>query len=262
MEGSDGIFTFNPGVDGLVGSSDDIRGDDVNLNWFLKSTNNPFTIAGTIDSSTYTRNLIDLPTGHLYSANADRSVAASLGFSNTEAVMQQGSYSDEAQRTLSADDAATLRYAMSGLDEIQGTADDYTFTLVYAGMVSAGGADIVFDFDSSKTGFATCYFSGSFINSSHITTIGADIYFDDSYNWFFNDELAVSGCGPPASGDWIITQDCTLEENSVADANVIVQENVVLTIASGISLDIDFLTHHLKVKNGAKVVIQQDGKIF
>ena len=74
------------------------------------------------------------------------------------------------------------------------------------------------------------------------------------------DDLSGPSCTPPASGDWIVTADCTLRQNSTAPANVIVQPNVALTIASGISLDINFSSHHLRVKNGAKVVIKTGGK--
>ncbi len=107
-----------PVADGISGSSDDIRDDDDNLHWFRKSNNNPFTIAATVDASTYSRNLGDLPGGHSFAANADRTVGTLLGaVANTEAVMQQGTYIDEAQRTLGHDDVATLRYAMSGINE-------------------------------------------------------------------------------------------------------------------------------------------------
>ena len=99
-DGSNNQLDINRGADGIIGTRDDIRGDDVNLHWYRKSNNNPFTIAGTVDSSTYARDLSDLPAGHSFAANGDRSVASSLGFPNTEAVMQQGSFFDEAQRAL------------------------------------------------------------------------------------------------------------------------------------------------------------------
>lgn len=41
---------------------------------------------------------------------------------------------------------------MSGLDEMQGTADDYTINLSFIGLDA--GADIMIDFDNTKTGFA------------------------------------------------------------------------------------------------------------
>ena len=184
-EGDNGVFELNPGTDGVRGSSDDIRGDDVNLNWFRKSNNNPFTIAETVDSTSYSRDTTnDLPSGHNYSTNADRDVATLLGYSNTEAVMQQGVYPDEAQRTLGHDDVAGIRYAMSGLDELAGTSDDYTISLSYA---ESAFANIVIDFDHTKTDFAATSLLGSEIDATgHFRITGSTIYFNTGYDWFFN----------------------------------------------------------------------------
>ena len=184
--GSDDTFNLNDGTDNVIGSSDDIRGDDVNLCWFRMSNNNPFTIADTVDSTTYSRDVADLPGGDNFAANADRDVGDLLGVSDTEAVMQQGTFSDEAQRTLTADDVAQLKYAMSGLDETAGNSDDYTINLVYAGLTTS--ADIVLDFDNS-VGFASTALTGSFINSTHLRITSATIRFNNGFNWFFNDTL-------------------------------------------------------------------------
>lgn len=122
--GADGAYNLDPGADGVIGSRDDLRGDDVNLQWFRRSNNNPFTIDPKVDRTTYSRELFGLPAGHLYAATSSLRVADMLGFANSEAVMQQGTSTREAQRTLSADDVATLRLAMSGFDGLAGTADD------------------------------------------------------------------------------------------------------------------------------------------
>jgi hypothetical protein len=102
--GVDDVFNVNTGSDGVRGSSDDVRGDDVNLHWFRRLDNNPFLVGGTIDATTYARSSAALPLGHTFAANADRSVAVLHGAANTESVMQQGTYSDEDQRALAADD--------------------------------------------------------------------------------------------------------------------------------------------------------------
>jgi hypothetical protein len=52
---------LDDGADNFQGSSDDVRGDDINRNWFRKGVNNPFTIAPIVDSTTYSRNVADLP---------------------------------------------------------------------------------------------------------------------------------------------------------------------------------------------------------
>ena len=187
-----GDYDLDDGADNVIGSGDDVRGDDVNLHWFRVANNNPFTIAGTVDSTTYSRDTANLPVGHTFVANADRTVSGLLGAPNTEAVMQQGSFFDEAQRTLTHDDVATLRYAMAGLDEMAGTADDYTLALSYAGLTTS--ANIVLDFDNTQTGFAVSISGGQYINASHVRVTTTAVYFNTGYNWFFND---VSNNAPP-----------------------------------------------------------------
>ncbi len=155
--GPNGKFDLDPGPDGVGGTADDLRGDDVNLNYFKRSDNNPFTLptSGVFDSTTYSRNLEDLPSGSVFSTMSARSVAASNAFSlaNVEGLMITGGSLDlgGVRRGLGADDVAGIRYAMSGLDEIQGTADDYDFEIRYIGV--ADEADIVVRFDG-KSSFA------------------------------------------------------------------------------------------------------------
>lgn len=186
--GPNGVFNFNAGADGVIGSSDDVRGDDINLNYFRTSNNDPFTIAGTVDSTTYSRNLANLPGGQLYSANASRDVSALLGYGSTEASLQQGAFFDEAQRTLGHDDVAGIRYAFSGLDHVAGNADDYAYNIVYSGLTTS--ANIVIDFDSAQTSFAVTSTGGAFINATNIRLTGANMYFTETPGgggWFFND---------------------------------------------------------------------------
>ena len=187
--GVNAVFDLNAGGDGVIGSSDDVRGDDINLHWFRRSNNNPFTIGGTVDSTTYSRDTANLPGGHSFAANADRSVSALLGVPNTEAVMQQGTGSDEAQRTLTHDDVATLRYAMAGLDALAGTSDDYTLTLSYAGLTTS--ANIVAKFDNTQTGFAVSQSSGVFITGTHARITTTAVFFNNNFNWFFNDQSSA-----------------------------------------------------------------------
>jgi len=197
-DGADNVFNINAGTDGIIGSSDDIRGDDINLHWFRISNNNPFTIAATVDSSTYARDTGNgnLPNGHSFAANADRTVASTLGASGTEAVMQQLTFFDEAQRQLTHDDVATLLYAASGLDEDANTGDDYVINLKYGGL-STSNCDVTLDYDNSQTGFAVCQTGGNYIgnpNNKHVRITSASIYFNTGFNWFYND---ISNNQPP-----------------------------------------------------------------
>lgn len=182
--GPNAAFDVNPGPDAIIGSGDDIRGDDANLHWFNRDVNDPFTLEDTIDASTYSRSLVALPSGDSFAVNADRTVADDMGYAGTEAVMQQLTFIDEAQRTLVGDDVATLWLASAGVDEVEGTGDDYTFRLVYADM----GADILVSFDNGETGFAVTRLTGQQIapSASHVAIISARIYFNTGFNWFFN----------------------------------------------------------------------------
>ncbi len=189
--GPNNVFDQGAGVDGLHGSSDDVRGDDQNLHWYGKGVNNPGLLPSIIDESTYARSLSFLPAGHLYAANAGQQVLAALGFANAEAVMQQGAGADEAQRHLQHDDLATLRFTRAGLDGVQGTADDYRTLLVYRGRVvnpQGVACSIAVRFDNS-TGFATTSL-GSFRLSTatpnHWALFEARIRFNPAVNWYMS----------------------------------------------------------------------------
>lgn len=190
-DGADNMFSLNAGADGVIGSSDDVRGDDENLVWFRRSNNDPFTIDTVIDSTTYSRNLADLSDGHIFAANADRTVSTLLGHAKTEAVMQQGTYYDEAQRTLGHDDVATLRYAASGIDEHEsgGPAnryvnDNYSIVLEYGG-ISNTNCDVSMSLTATSS-LAFCSVGGELIAGGHARITTASIEFGDGFNWFFN----------------------------------------------------------------------------
>lgn len=184
-DGANNVLDLNPGPDGVIGSRDDVRGDDNNLHWYRRANNNPFTIDEPVDSSTYARSLTALQSlGHSFAANADRTVAQLLGFPNTEAVMQQGTFFDEAQRRLAHDDVATLRYAASGLDEVAGNGDDYQVRLEYGG-ISTSDCDISLSM-TTMPGLAFCSVNGVFIGPNHARITTASIEFGDGFSWYFN----------------------------------------------------------------------------
>lgn len=207
IEGVDTEFDLNDGADNVIGTSDDQRGDDINLNWFRKSNNNPFTIAATVDADTYSVDLGDLP-GDEFSVSASRCVSNEvLGQCDTEAVMKQGTFSDEAQRTLGHDDVVMFRYARSGLDEDAGTGDDYTWTLDFIGETT--DCDIVISIEPD-VGFALCNSAATNISGpDHWRMVDGLAKFDSSVNWFFND---------------VSNSDCSVGENLVLDG-----ENITTT---------------------------------
>lgn len=222
-DGGNNNFDVDAGTDGVVGSSDDIRGDDVNLHWFRIANNDPFTIDSVIDENTYSVDVSDLPAGHNFAANGARTVSSLLGYgSKTEAVMQQGTGYDEAQRTLTHDDVATLLYAASGKDESAGTNDDYTITLEYGGISSSQDCNISIVM-RPFTGLAYCIVGGTSIQpggANHKRLKNTEIHLSTAYNWFFNAETVNQAPVLTTIGNQNVTEDEVLNLNlSASDAD-------------------------------------------
>ena len=72
---------------------------------------------------------------------------------------------------------------------------------------------------------------------------------------------AESICTPPSSGTWTIAVSCTMSASATAPGSVLVQDNSVLTVPAGVTLDIDFSSFNLTVKSGSGVLIKSSGKI-
>jgi hypothetical protein len=69
-------------------------------------------------------------------------------------------------------------------------------------------------------------------------------------------------CSPPPNGDWIVEASCEMTGNAVINSgSLIVQNNSVLTIPNGVTLDIDFANHNLTVKHGSGILIKSGGAI-
>jgi hypothetical protein len=163
-----------------------LRDDDQNLHWFEKGVNNPFMDVANPQSSNFSRNVAYLPEGDEFVANAGRVVGEQLGFADTEAVMQQGQYFDEDQRQLQADDVATYRMGMTGLDEIASNADDYTINMVYGGIKgNTDDCDIVIESDLD-TGFGSCQIGGSYLAYPHAVIRWGIFRYNPGFNWYFN----------------------------------------------------------------------------
>jgi hypothetical protein len=214
-DGANNAWNINPGADSVIDSRDDIRPDDINLHWYRTANNNPFTLDyQTIDSTTYARNTASLPSGHAFATNGDRTLAASvMGTPDTEAVMQQLTFFGEIQRSLTHDGVATLQYAMSGVDELDSTADDYTILLNY--IPTTTGCEVKLDFDNTQTGFAVCQTSGVFIASGHASITSANIYFNTGFNWLFNSANPCSENLALTQNQWaLMTLPCSVADSS------------------------------------------------
>lgn len=140
--------SISPGPDGVRGSRDDLPsplpGTRI-LHYFRTMVNNPFALDATvIDSSNFSRRILDLPAGHTWPASGNRAVGALLGFSSTQSVMYSLIFPNQHYRNLIADDVNTVKYGMSGLDAQAGTADDYTVKLEFVDDCSAAAIEVEF----------------------------------------------------------------------------------------------------------------------
>ena len=181
-------YTLDSGADGIIATQVDARGDDVNLHWFRKSNNDPFSIASTVDKTTYSNDLADLPAGHEFAAVAGAQVSRSRGLERSEAVMHQGIYYGEKRCGLGHDDVAMMRLGMTGTDRTAGTETDYGVDLVFVGERSS--CDIKVKMGGSS--FAYCSISGGQVAPNHWAVSGAQIRMGSAsiFNWHFTDERA------------------------------------------------------------------------
>lgn len=184
--GRDDGYTLNDGGDNVIGTANDQRGTDVNLHWFRKSNNDPFSIDSTVDASTYSVVLADLPGGDSFPSVAGAQVASSRGLPRSEAVMHQGIYYGEKRTALGHDDVAMARLAMSGTDRKQGSASSYELELVYEGV--SDDCDITVKMSGNS--FAYCSVSGSQVANNHWVVSGARIQMASTsvINWHFSEE--------------------------------------------------------------------------
>jgi len=70
----------------------------------------------------------------------------------------------------------------------------------------------------------------------------------------------IPSCTTPSTGDWTITSSCTLSASSTAPANVIVQNNSLLTIPSGVTLTVPS-GHNITVVSGSGILIKSGGTL-
>lgn len=188
LVGDNEAYDLGIGGDEVRGSSDDDRGDDVNLNWFRTGVNDPFLFESEIDLDTYSNDIGDLPGGHQWVEIASFDVSQLRGEGSGEGVMKQLTFNQETQRDIHPEDATTMRIGMSGLDEDQGTVDDYDFELVYGGI--ADDCDITVEMEGS--GFGVCnvglqQFLSPNDNHWRITAGTITLASEASINWYFND---------------------------------------------------------------------------
>jgi glucose/arabinose dehydrogenase len=74
--------------------------------------------------------------------------------------------------------------------------------------------------------------------------------------------MPEDSCIVPFSGDMIVNSSCTLYTSSSVPGSIVVQDNSLLTISSGVFLDIDFTQFNLKIKSGSGIMIESGGAIL
>jgi len=96
--------------------------------------------------------------------------------------------------------------------------------------------------------------------TTNLATVGKDKVFGHGLVQCGAAVASVS-CTPPSSGTWTITTSCTMTASAPAPGNVLVQNNAVLTVPSGITLTINFLSFNLTVESGSGVLVKSGGTI-
>jgi hypothetical protein len=75
------------------------------------------------------------------------------------------------------------------------------------------------------------------------------------------DVVDSNDCILPHTGDWIIVESCTLTSDIIASANISIQNNSILTIPDGVTLDVDLENYNITVKSDSAIIILQGGTI-
>ena len=90
---------------------------------------------------------------------------------------------------------------MSGLDAIEGTADDYTVQLNYQG-ITAAGCDINMSMNAMQTGFAVCFTRRESVGNDIAISGSTDIFFNPDFDWFFTQSPPCNETVPLVAGEW------------------------------------------------------------
>lgn len=152
--------------------------------------------------------------------------------------MSGGSTSEEFQRSLGYDDVATIRYALAGLDELSGTSDDFSYSLLYVGMTE--DADIVLDFDSAQITSPNALGITRIISqefSDHFRLVEAEIFFREETSWFFNTTLDNATVFANFAHEGIEDGTEDFPFNSVAEALAEVADGGTIVFSPGISAE-------------------------
>ena len=184
--------------------------------------------------------------------------------------------------TITDTDSVTLSYTRTSgsLDEASGNsllnfAESVTNNLDTPPVITLNGANpqtIALGSGYTELGATTNDGSSVTINSDEFRDAAGtySIYYD-STDATGNDAIQVirivevipppASCTPPASGDWTISDSCMINSSATIQGNVLVRDSSVLSIPSGVVLDIDFASFSLTVQSGSGVLIKSGGTV-
>ena len=184
--------------------------------------------------------------------------------------------------TISDTDSVTLSYTRTSgsLDEASGNsllnfAESVTNNLDTPPVITLNGANpqtIELGSGYTELGATTNDGSSVTINSDEFRDVlGTYSIYYDSTDATGNDAIQVirtvevipppASCTPPASGDWTISDSCMINSSATIQGNVLVRDSSVLSIPSGVVLDIDFASFSLTVQSGSGVLIKSGGTV-
>ena len=186
--------------------------------------------------------------------------------------------------TISDTDSVTLSYnRISGsFDDVSGNsllnfAEDVTNNLDTPPVITLNGANpqtIALGSGYTELGATTSDGSEVTINSDEFRDIVGtySIYYDSTGTAGNNATQVIrivnvmvisppESCTPPTSGDWTVGESCTINSNTTIQGNVLVRDGSVVSIPSGVTLDIDFVSFSLTVQSGSGVLIKSGGTI-
>ncbi len=214
--GNNDVWDFDSGQqDGIEGTFDDDRGDDVNVFWFNDNFNDPFFVINPVDGQTYTRDPSNLPSSHSAAAWGSLAYSQWRGLADTEAVMAARIGPGVAKRQLSADEVSTILFGRTGLDESVGTSDDYEIGIRYSSDPSDCDLEVEFIDDSLIEGLAQCSFTATELASDHYAITSSKIEVNQDIDWYTGE--GTDGDPPdtatnPASG---VTDDLAVLNGTV-----------------------------------------------
>ena len=202
-------LSITAGADTVEGSNDDVvlplPGTGL-VHWFRIADNDPVAIDATvIDEDTFSRARLSLPAGHLWAASANVGVADQLGAPGTSAVMFSAGDPDDVFLGLSPDEVATVRFGMTGLDKVAGTADDYTYRLIY--VADCAAADFSVQFGTPAGGFGDCVAGTAGIDNpplitQHFRVVPAFVRMSDAEPWDFGPLIFKDSFEEGDTGAW------------------------------------------------------------